>query len=93
MDVRAADTSNLAAKRLELDSVRPVTHKADGTLDQQQAVKSATGTGDDDSESGLEPEEDFEDESTGEDDEQVIDRRDDENDGGTDEKHILDVRV
>ncbi|MEN6521617.1 MAG: hypothetical protein ABFD46_10780 [Armatimonadota bacterium] len=97
MDVRAADTSNLAAKRLELDSVRPVTHKTEGIVDQQQAVRLAGGVGDDDSDSEPEPEMEFEEDSESEsvdkDNEQVIDCRDGENDGGTDGKHILDVRV
>ena len=41
MDVRAADVSSLAAKRLELEKVRPVRHKdtAQHLTDQRFAVE------------------------------------------------------
>ncbi len=43
MDVRAADVSSLAAKRLELEKVRPVRHKdtAQHLTDQRFAVEKA----------------------------------------------------
>ena len=41
MDVRAADTSSLAAKRLELEKTRPVTQKDQASMDERLAPKAA----------------------------------------------------
>ena len=41
MDVRAADTSNLSAKKVEIDGVRPVMPKREGQPDDEVVAHSA----------------------------------------------------
>lgn len=91
MDVRAADTSILAAKRLELEKIRPVTQKSEGVVDQRQAVKSAVAAGDNTSE--RKPEEDAENELIDDGSDRLIDCRDNGEGDNPDERHVLDVRV
>jgi len=97
MDVRGADTTGLAAKRLELENVQPIKEKR-GFMENQEAVQSPEGTdhharkpkpqkGPWDRQSGGHAEED----SLAEDDLQPEEQTSGEISPG--EQHVLDVKV
>ena len=100
MDLRTTDTSSIAAKRIELDHVKPVKEKQHSFMHDRKATHAATETNEQApkqksrKEAGKEQGGEYADESeTG-----LLDEVADQTTGGSDtsghgEKHVLDIKV
>ena len=94
MDVRAADTSSLSAKKVEIDAVRPVLPKREGQPDNEVIAYSAAKVPtlrDHREKSSADSGQDSYDEEPVQDDEVQQDEAEIADDDG--EHHVLDVKV